>query len=214
MKEVFKKYKNNELKLKTWQKIGILCLIIVLSGFIGWIYEFFFYFANSGFKHFYMRGANFLPWINIYAWGSILIIITTYKLKKHPFIVFLISGIVTCTLEYFSGYFMYKYMNGIRCWDYTKEILTFGNINGFVCTRSFFVFGLSALLLVYLLLPFCIYLSSKINKKYFLILCISLLIIVLGDELYNLLFARMFDLLRAKDIYKMIGFNYMNYFYK
>ena len=50
------------------QKITLICLLIVISGVIGWVYEFFFYYANSGFKTFYMRGANFLPWINIYAY--------------------------------------------------------------------------------------------------------------------------------------------------
>lgn len=213
MKEVFKKYQNDKLKLSNWQKVSVICLIVVFSGIIGWIYEFVFYFFNSGMKHFYMRGANFLPWINIYAWGALLIIITTRKLKKRPFLMFLVSGIVTCILEYFSGYFMYKYMNGIRCWDYNKEILNFGSINGFVCLRSFICFGLSALLLMRFLLPFCIYLVTKIKKKYILTISIILCSIFLFDELYNLIFARLLLLPRARNIYESIGIRYMNYFY-
>ena len=213
MKEVYKKYMNNKLRLKTWQKIGITCLIIIFGGIIGWLVEFFFYYANSGFKQLYWRGANFLPWINIYSWGALLIVLTTYKLKKKPVLVFLVAAISAGTLEYFSGYFMYQY-NGIRCWDYTKEILTFGNINGYVCTRSVISFGIGALLLMYKILPFFIYLSTKIKKKTFLLITVIPCIVILSDELYNLIFSRMFDLLRAKDVYKSIGFKYMNYFYK
>ena len=43
MKAVFNKYMNNEIEYEKWQIIGITCLIIVLSGFVGWIYEFIFY---------------------------------------------------------------------------------------------------------------------------------------------------------------------------
>ena len=212
MKEVFEKYKNGKLELETWQKVGIACMIIIIGGIIGWMFEFLFYFANSGFKTFYMRGANFLPWINIYAWGALLIILLTHNLKKHSALVFIVSAIACCILEYFSGYFMFKY-NGIRCWDYSREILTIWDINGYVCVRSFLCFGFSSLLLMYFLLPFCIYVSTKVNKKTFLIVTISICSIFLFDELYNLLFARMFDLSRAKNIYKSIGFKYMNYFY-
>ena len=56
------------------QKITLICLLIVISGIIGWVYEFIFYYINSGFKTFYYRGGNFLPWINIYMYGSFLIL--------------------------------------------------------------------------------------------------------------------------------------------
>lgn len=212
MKETFKKYMEDDIKLELWQIIGITSLIIVISGIFGWIYEYIFYFFNSGMKQFYLRGANFLPWINIYATGSIMIIILTHKLKKNPLLIFLISALSTGILEYFSGYFMYKLGNGIRCWDYNTEILSFGNIDGFVCLRSVTFFGLSALILMYLIVPFCIYLSKKMSKKTFLILSISLCFIFLFDEFYNLIFARILNLPRASEIYKNLGFKYMDYY--
>ena len=211
MKEVYNKYLNNELKLETWQKIGVICLIISISGTFGWIYEFIFYYFNSGMKTFYYRGANFLPWINIYATGSLMILYLTKNKKKKPLYIFLISFISTGILEYISGYGMLKLAH-MRCWDYNTEILNFGNINGFVCLRSVTFFGLSALLLVYLITPVCIYLSKKINKKLFLTISITICTIIIFDELYNLIFARILNLPRAVDIYKNIGFKYMNYY--
>ena len=212
MKETFKKYMEDDIKLELWQIIGITSLIIVISGIFGWIYEYIFYFFNSGMKQFYLRGANFLPWINIYATGSIMIILLTHKFKKNPLFIFLISALSTGILEHFSGYFMYKLGNGIRCWDYNTEILSFGNIDGFVCLRSVTFFGLSALILMYLIVPFCIYLSKKMSKKTFLILSISLCFIFLFDEFYNLIFARILNLPRASEIYKDLGFKYMDYY--
>ena len=211
MKEVYNNYLNNNLKLKKWQKIGILCLIISISGTFGWIYEFIFYYFNSGMKTFYYRGANFLPWINIYATGSIMILYLTKNKKKHPIQIFLIAFISTGILEYVSGYGMLKFAH-MRCWDYNTEILNFGNIDGFVCLRSVTFFSLSALLLIYFITPACIYLSKKINKNIFLTVSITLCAIILFDEFYNLIIARILNLPRAADIYKKIGFKFMDYY--
>ena len=211
MKELYNKYLNNNIKLEKYQKIGIICLIIVISGCFGWIYEFIFYYFNSGMQKLYWRGGNFLPWINIYATGAIMIMILTRKIKKKPILVFLTAMTSTGILEYFSGLVIFKLCDGLRLWNYNTEILNFGNIGGFVCLRSVLIFGLSALLLIYCIIPICIYISKKINKKTFLIVSITLCSIILFDELYNLIFARILSLPRASTIYKKIGFNYMKY---
>ena len=64
---------------------------------------------------------------------------------------------------------------------------------------------------MYVIIPFCFYLAKKINKKLFLTLGIILCSIILLDEIYNLLIARIFSLPRASDIYSSIGFNYMKF---
>lgn len=191
--------------------LGIFCLIIVISGVFGFVYEFIFYYFNEGMKYFYWRGGNFLPWINIYAIGAIMIYLLTYKYRKKPIIVFLLSAISTGVLEYIAGLGMYIIGDGFRCWNYNTEILNFGNIHGFVCLRSVVFFGLSALLLIYLIVPFCFFIAHRLNKRTFLILSISLCGIFLIDEIYNLLIARAFSLPRASDIYKELGLRYVNF---
>ena len=99
------------------QKIGVISLIIAISGIFGWIYEFIFYYFNGGMKEFYMQGGNFLPWINIYAIGAILILIFTKKMHDKPVLVFISSILITGLLEYFSGLAIYKLL-GARYWDY------------------------------------------------------------------------------------------------
>lgn len=212
LKDLFNKYMDDEIKLEKWQSLCVFCLIVVFSGFFGWVYEFFFYYLNSGMKTFYYRGANFLPWINIYATGAIMIILLTKRFKKQPILVFLLSAISTGILEYVAGYLMYHFDNGIRCWNYNTEILNYGNIDGFVCLRSVTFFGLSAILLMYLIVPLFIYISKKASKKTLICISVTLFAIVIFDELYNLVFANLFGLPRARDIYSKIGYKYMNYY--
>lgn len=199
--------KNHSFDKKTM--LGIFCMIIVIGGVFGFLYEYLFYFFNGGMKEFYYRGGNFLPWINIYATGSVMIYILTYKYRKNPLKVFLISVISTGLLEYFSGLGIYIIGDGLRYWDYNTEILNFGNINGFVCLRSVMFFGLSALLLMYIIVPFCFHVANKSNKKVFLIVTISICSIFLADEFYNLIFTKLFNLPNAIKIYKSIGIHYM-----
>ena len=102
-------------------------------------------------------------------------------------------------------------ITGNRCWDYNSEILNFGNIGGFVCLRSVLFFGLSSLILIYLIVPFCFFLAHHTNKKIFLTISFTLCSIILIDEFYNLLFARLFHLPRASTIYKKLGVHYVKF---
>ncbi len=208
MKKKYKNYINNEYSFDKSTMLGIFCLIIVIAGIFGFLYEFIFYYFNSGMKQFYWRGGNFLPWINIYAIGAIMVFFLTYKKRKYPLFVFLVSSISCGILEYIGGWGMDK-LGNIKCWDYNSEILNFGNINGYVCLRSILIFGLSSLLLIYIIVPFCFFLAKKMKKKNFLILSYTLCSIFLFDELYNLLFARILSLPRASTIYKKLGFPYL-----
>lgn len=211
MKEMYHNYINNKHSFDKTTILGILCLIVVISGIFGFVYEFIFYYFNGGMKEFYFRGGNFLPWINIYAIGALFIYFLTYRYRKYPLRVFLMSLIICGVLEYIAGLGMYIIGDGFRCWDYNTEILNFGNIGGFVCLRSVLFFGVSSLLLIYGIVPICFYLAKKMNKKLFLTISIGLCTIILLDEIYNLIIARLLSLPRASDIYKKIGFHYVQF---
>ena len=197
-----------EDKLSRKDIIHLLLLIMILSGIFGFIYEEIFYYFDLGYL--VKRGSTFGPWIPIYFFGGLLITISTYRFKDKPLLVFLLTVIVTGILEFGTGLVLDKVFN-LRLWDYNTEILNFGNIGGFVCLRSVLFFGLSSLLLIYVMIPFFYYSASKMNKKVFLIISFSLCFIFLFDEVYNLIIARVFDLPRASDIYKKIGFKYMEF---
>ena len=105
--------------------IYLLMMIFVLGGIFGWIYEVIFYYLNSHRKKVYMRGSNFLPFINIYSIGSVLLVLINYNFRKEPLIIFLLSVLITGVLELFTGLVLDKVFH-IRLWDYNKEILNFG----------------------------------------------------------------------------------------
>ena len=210
MKEYYDNYIKKDHSFDKMTIIGIICLIIVIGGAFGFIYEVIFYYFNEGMEKFYWKGGNFLPWINIYAIGAVLIYLFNYKNRKKPLKVFLLSTLICGLLEYVSGLLIYIVGNGLRYWDYNTEILNFGNIQGFICLRSVLFFGLSALLLMYVIVPICFYIAKKLSKKKFLIISISLCSIVLLDEFYNLIITRLFNLPNSIAIYKSLGVNYIN----
>ena len=210
MRSKYLKYLNEDIKFDKETMIGIFCLLVVITGMFGFLYEFIFYYFNGGMKTFYWRGGNFLPWINNYATGSIMIYLLTYKDRKKPLKVFLVSVITTGILEYFSGLVMDK-IAGKRCWDYSQEILGALNINGYVCLRSVLVFGVFSLLLIYIVLPLIFYIAKKSNKKVFVTTSIILCSIIMIDEFYNLLIARIFHLPRAYNVYSKLGVPYVKF---
>lgn len=210
MRSKYLKYLNEDIKFDRETMIGIFCLLVVITGMFGFLYEFIFYYFNGGMKTFYWRGGNFLPWINIYATGSIMIYLLTYKDRKKPLKVFLVSVITTGILEYFSGLGMDKIV-GKRCWDYSQEILGALNINGYVCLRSVLVFGVFSLLLIYTVLPLIFYIAKKSNKKVFVTTSIILCSTIMIDEFYNLLIARIFHLPRAYNVYSKLGVPYVKF---
>ena len=194
--------------LLKYQKVGILMLVWVFAGFFGWVYEMIFYFFDGGTGEFYMQGGNFLPWINIYAVGALLILAFCWKLRERPWLVFLVSAVVTGLLELAAGWLVFK-LFGARYWDYNKEILNFGNIGGFVCLRSVLFFGVSALFLVYAVVPVCRWLAVNMSKRAFLILAISLFTVVMVDEVYNLLASKVFGWPDAMKFYREMGWKYL-----
>lgn len=207
-RQTFHDYMEDKIKLKTYQKVGMMFLVVVISGFIGWVYEFLLAWAENG--HIFMKGGNFLPWINIYAIGAVFLVPIVWKLKKYPWAVFLVSVLVTGLVELAGGWLVYTIGDGTRYWNYDYGIWTVCSINGFVCLLSVTCFGLSALALTYLVLPFCIHLALKMSKRAFLTLAITLFVLVMADEIENLTMKNL-NLPTAMDFYRSLGLEYQSF---
>ena len=206
-KDFKNKYLNNKLKLKTYQKVGIVFLIVVLTGFIGWVWEFVLAEFEGHFQHLYIKGGNLLPWMNIYAYGALIIMAVSHKLKKYPWVVFLASSLACGILELFAGWIVYTVGNGTRYWDYSHSWWGIGNINGFVCPASAMVFGLGALALIYWLLPRVTYMACAMTKRAFLTLSITLFTVVMVDDITNLTLKNL-GLPTAQNLYEALGWKF------
>lgn len=205
--KVYQDYLFKGVKLKMWQKVGVLMLVVVFAGFAGWVWEFALQEIDGGFRALYIKGGNLLPWINIYAYGAILIILLTYHLRQYPWAVFVVSALATGLLEWFAGWVVYTVGNGTRYWNYMNDWWGVGSINGFVCPASAIAFGLGALALMYWLLPSCIYLARKMTKQAFLGLAVGLFAVVMVDDIVNLTLKNM-DLPTAMNLYESWGWKY------
>lgn len=210
IRTVFREYMHEKIKLEKWQWLGLMMLIVVFAGTFGWLYEFIFYYFDAGTGEFYMQGGNFLPWINIYAIGAVLIVASCWRLRKHPWAIFLLSMVLAGIVEFIGGWLVYVIGDGTRYWDYNVEILNFGNIGGFVCLRSVLVFGVSSVFMMYAVIPFFLWLMQKISKRAFLTLAISLFVVVMTDEIYNILAAKCFGWPSAIEYWQAMGWKYLS----
>lgn len=204
-KEIYKNYLEKGIKLERYQKVGILFLVVVIAGFVGWLYEFLLTWAENG--QIYMQGGNLLPWMNIYAIGALIVIPATYKIRKYPWAVFLVAVLATGVVELVGGWLAYTLFDGARYWNYDTGWWAFGSINGFVCPLSVTIFGIGSLLLVYLVVPAVIYLALKMSRKAFLTLAIVLFTLVMVDEITNLTLKNL-NLPTAMDFYQSLGLEY------
>ena len=208
-RETFRKYFSGRFKLEKWQWVGVILLVVVLSGFAGWVWEFMLQEVKGGFQHLFIKGGNLLPWLNIYAYGAVVAIPLVYKLRRKPWAVFIVAGLAMGVVELIGGWLAYTLYDGARYWDYSNKWWGIGNINGFVCPVSAAIFGVGALLLMYVLLPFCMYVARRMTKRAFLTLTITLFTLVMVDDLTNLTLKNL-GMPTAMDLYHNMGWEYMN----
>ena len=78
-----------------------------------------------------------------------------------------------------------------------------------MCLRSVMVFGVSALFLMYVVIPFFLWMMRRMSKRAFLTLAITLFTLVMVDEVYNLLASKFFDWPDAMDFYRSLGWKYL-----
>ena len=158
--------------------LNIIIIVMILSSIFGFIYEEIFYRIDLG--YFVKRGSTYGPWIPVYAFGALFICLFLYRLKKKPWLVVLLSTVITFLMEYLTGWFFLTY-RGVRLWDYNTEIWNLGNINGFVCLRSVLLFTTASVFSIYLVIPMFIKLAKKLNKKVLYFISFSLIILFILD---------------------------------
>ncbi|MBR6468905.1 MAG: putative ABC transporter permease [Lachnospiraceae bacterium] len=154
--------------ITTKQAVLAACLIFVISGISGWIYEELFYRINDG--YFSWRGHGIGPWLPIYAFGMMILLFATAPVKDSKWKVVLLCALLSGVFEFMVGWALYNFHDGLRLWDYNTERWNFGNIGGYVCFRSVFVFAVTAPFLIYTLVPLIGKLAKKLTSRTFLLI--------------------------------------------
>lgn len=106
------------------------------------------------------RGFLYGPWLPIYGFGAIIVILFLEPFREHWWMVFIFGLILTSALEYFTSWALEKIFH-VKLWDYSKHRI---NINGRVCALNSTLFGLMGLFGVYIADPFLAPLIMKIPE--------------------------------------------------
>ncbi|HAF84997.1 MAG TPA: hypothetical protein DCG32_01220 [Sphaerochaeta sp.] len=100
-------------------------------------------------KHLTNRGFLHGPYLPIYGFGALLVVIPLMYFNANPILVFFIAVLLTSSLEYMTSFFLEKIFKS-KLWDYSKN---FGNIHGRICLLNSTLFGMMGLAATYWLHP-------------------------------------------------------------
>lgn len=154
-------------------------LWLIIYSVIGWIYES--TLCSITERRFVNRGFLNGPYCPIYGFGAILDILILGWIK-NPILLFVLSSILTCTLEYITSYLMEKLFHA-RWWDYSNRKF---NINGRVCLIGAVVFGTLSLILIKLVHPLVLKMIGMMSDTLFHTIVIALAVIFITDNVVTI----------------------------
>ena len=154
-------------------------LIFIICSFIGYFLEVFWIYLGS--KKLVNRGFLCGPVIPVYGFGALLILICLLRYYNDPIVVFVFGMIITSALEYFTSFILEKIFHN-KWWDYTDKPY---NLNGRICLKNSFAFGILALVIVYLAMPALGFVFSLFSSRFWTLVAIITFIIFVMDVIYS-----------------------------
>ena len=154
-------------------------LIFFSLSFLGWIWEVLFHIVSEG--RFVNRGTMYGPWLPIYGYGGLLILILLKKLRSKPVLFFFSTMLLAGILEYSTAWYLETF-NNAKWWDYTGYFL---NIDGRICLEGLLVFGFGGCAVTYFVGPSLNETFNKIKPKIATIICMVLLCFYFVDFIFS-----------------------------
>ena len=131
-------------------------LYFVVYALIGYISEVLY--CSVPMRRLVNRGFLHGPYLPIYGFGALLILIPLQFFDTHPVLVFFIAFFLTSALEYVTSFLLEKIFQ-TKLWDYSDK---FANIHGRVCLLNSTLFGLMGLITLYWVHPHVVRFISDI----------------------------------------------------
>lgn len=154
-------------------------IYFILYSIIGWIIESTFVFLGT--KKWVDRGFLIGPYLPIYGWGSILMILYLTQYKDNIITVFILGIVVCSILEYITSYVMEKLFK-TRWWDYSNNKF---NLNGRICGKNCLLFGVLGVLLIYIIHPIISKLITNIPLNILNIIALIIFTIFIIDNIIS-----------------------------
>ena len=192
-KETYNEDKNLKRDVTIFRVYSILDMILMFFVFsiAGWFIEMnLFYLLERTIVN---RGALYGPWLPIYGFGCVFMIIVLNicnkyshtkilkRIEENPFIVFIVAFILCTLLEFVTSYLMEKNL-GLKYWDYTGHFI---NIQGRVCLENSLFFGAGGCLCIYIIAPFLKKQFSKIPTETKTVIASIIVVLMLIDSTYS-----------------------------
>lgn len=111
--------------------------------FLGWIFES--TVVSISQRRFVNRGFMKGPFLPIYGFGALAILLATLPVRAYPAAVFVVGMLAATALEYGTGAAMERLFK-VRYWDYSHKRF---QLNGYVCLSSSLAWGALSLLVDY-----------------------------------------------------------------
>jgi uncharacterized membrane protein len=150
-------------------------IFFLMFSFIGWVYEVALWLLEEGILC--NRGSLYGPWIPIYGFGGIAVLLVVNRWRKNPIICFVMIMVICAPIEYLGGQLLWA-THHLRYWDYSHQFL---NFQGFVCLKSLLDFAVLGTLEIYVIAPALDSLLNKIPRKIRIIVCAVLYALFVGD---------------------------------
>ena len=173
------KIKISHLDYNIDYKISTYILFFFTFAFLGWAWEVFYHLLLDG--TFVNRGTMFGPWLPIYGFGGLLVLILLKPLRNRHVLFLIGCTIISGLIEYLTAWYLETF-NHMKWWDYTGYFL---NIKGRVCLEGLIVFALGGAAVTYFAAPLLNNIYSKIKSNIKIIICIVLIVLFLIDFIYS-----------------------------
>lgn len=181
------------MKISTRDAVSRYTLLFLFFCIIGWIYE-----VSLALIYGYgyvNRGFLFGPYLPLYGFGALLLIVCLQKLMKRsiragrfsitPLIVFLLIVLITSVLEYVVGFLLEIVFNQ-RFWDYSTYTY---QLHGRICLSASIRFGIGGMIFLYLLVPLFTIMINKIPPKRRFLLAMAVILVMAADFIFTLYWA-------------------------
>ena len=184
-KAIYEEYphiKNNKsLKIDYNKDYDFITYILFFFTFacFGWLWEVLLEFIKLG--RFINRGTMYGPWLPVYGWGGVLILLLLKRYRDKPWLLFILAFTLCGIVEYGTSMYL-EYVKHLKYWDYSGYFL---NINGRICLEGLILFGLGGFGFTYIFAPLLDTVYKKIPKYIKIAMCTILVSCYLVDLSYT-----------------------------
>lgn len=123
------------------------------------------------------------PWCPLYGLGGLLITSVLSSFESNILLVYIVGVLVSSFTEYFVSLVL-EVIFDARWWDYSFKKF---NLNGRICLENSLLFGLLAVIVYYLYIPFRVYAVSICNPLLLRVIVYSLSLAMSIDGLITIL---------------------------